>query len=163
MIKTSTESQVTIRRAVFEEARQIGELALRSKAYWGYDAEFMAACRPLLMLPPEYIAGHPVFVIEAQGEIVGFYSLAGVETEVELDHLFIDPSAIGRGYGKRLFRHAVATAAQLGFRQMVIESDPHAEPFYQTMGAVRFGERLSSVGTDRRLPLLRLNLEADQG
>lgn len=157
---TNSESQITIRRAVPEEAQQIGELALRSKAYWGYDAEFIAACRPLLMLPPEYIAAQPVFVLEAQGGIVGFYSLQGAEDEVELDHLFVDPSAIGKGYGTRLFRHAVATAARLGFRRMVIESDPHAEPFYRAMGAVRFGERLSPVGTDRRLPLLSLELEA---
>lgn len=159
MTTTNSESQIRIRQAVPEEARQIGELALRSKAYWGYDADFMQACRPLLMLPPEYIATHPVFVIESQDGMLGFYSLLGTEHEVELDHLFVAPGAIGQGYGKRLFRHAVATAAQLGFRRMVIESDPNAEPFYRTLGAVRFGERLSPVGTDRRLPLLSLELE----
>lgn len=162
MTTTNSESQIRIRRAVPEDARQIGELAMRSKAYWGYDAEFMQACRPLLMLSPEYIAAHPVFVLEAQGAMVGFYTLLGAEHEVELDHLFIDPGAIGQGYGTRLFRHAVATAAQLGFRRMVIESDPHAEPFYRVMGAVRFGERLSPVGIDRRLPLLSLDREGSQ-
>lgn len=162
MTTSHSDPQVTIRRAIPEEARQIGELALRSKAYWGYDAEFMEACRPLLMLRPEYIAAHPVFVIEVQGRIAGFYSLSGTEIEVELDHLFVDPSTIGRGYGTRLFRHAVQTAAQLGFRRMVIESDPNAEPFYRAMGSVRFGERSSPVGTDRRLPLLRLDLELSQ-
>ncbi|HEY0605686.1 MAG TPA: GNAT family N-acetyltransferase [Herpetosiphonaceae bacterium] len=160
MTTTSSESQIRIRPAAPEEARQIGELALRSKAFWGYDAEFMEACRPLLMLPPEYIGAHPVFVLESGDRIVGFYSLLGAEHEVELDHLFVDPGAIGQGYGTRLFRHAIATAAQLGFRRMVIESDPHAEPFYRAMGAVRFGERLSAVSTDRRLPLLSLELKA---
>lgn len=162
MTTSHSEPQVTIRRAIPEEARQIGELALRSKAYWGYDAEFMKACRPLLMLPPEYIAAHPVFVIEVQGRITGFYSLSGTEIEVELDYLFVDPSTIGRGYGTRLFHHAVETAAQLGFRRMVIESDPNAEPFYRAMGATRFGERSSPVGIDRRLPLLGLDLDPAQ-
>ncbi|HEX6290518.1 MAG TPA: GNAT family N-acetyltransferase [Herpetosiphonaceae bacterium] len=156
-----TSANATIRPALPEEARLISELALRSKGYWGYDQAFMDACLPLLTFSAAYITAHPVFVLEVAGAVVGFYSLLGSESEVELDNLFVDPDAIGRGYGKRLFRHAVATAARLGFRRMVIESDPHAEAFYRAMGAVRCGERLSPISAARRLPLMYVSLAPD--
>jgi N-acetylglutamate synthase-like GNAT family acetyltransferase len=154
----TTEHESIIRRARPEESQQISDLALRSKAYWDYDAEFIEACRALLTITAEYIATNLVFVLEAQGQIVGFYSLEGKDDGVELENLFVEPSAIGRGYGKHLFQHAVETAKQLGFQHMLIESDPNAELFYQAMGALRIGERASPIRPDRQLPLMRLGL-----
>ena len=54
-----------IRRARGREAAALSALAMRSKAHWGYDAAFMAACRAELTLTPEGIAARPVFVCEA--------------------------------------------------------------------------------------------------
>jgi len=78
-----------------------------------------------------------------------------------LEDLFIEPGAIGKGYGKQLWQYAVKTAKQLGFRQMVLESDPNAEAFYRAMGAKRVGEVPSSVVEGRMLPLMRISLEED--
>jgi hypothetical protein len=36
---------VEIRKARPDEAGELTELALRSKAHWGYDEAFMASCR----------------------------------------------------------------------------------------------------------------------
>jgi GNAT superfamily N-acetyltransferase len=162
MEDTPGDSWIMIRRALPEESRLLSELALRSKAHWGYDADFIEACRPLLIFTPDDLANHPFFVAEVQGTILGFYSLAEAAGEVELDTLFVEPDAIGRGYGKRLLRHAADTAAARGFRALLIESDPFAEPFYRAMGAVPVGERRSPLDPERRLPLLRLELNAGE-
>ena len=154
----TTEPEHIIRQARPEESQQISDLALRSKAYWDYDPAFIAVCRSALTITPEYIAANLVFVLEAQGQILGFYSLEGRDGEVELENLFVEPAMIGRGCGKRLFQHAVEMARQLGFQYMLVESDPNAEPFYQAMGAARIGERASPLRADRRLPLMRLSL-----
>ena len=45
-----------IRSARPEEAETLSALALRSKAYWGYPADFMEACREELTLTPMTIA-----------------------------------------------------------------------------------------------------------
>lgn len=160
MTTTAPQSKrASIRRARPDEAAALGELAVRSKGHWGYDANFLERCRDDLALTPEEVATSPVYVHVREGTIQGYYRLAPVEGAVcELDALFVDPAAIGQGVGRALWEHAVRTARAEGFRQMVIQSDPYAEGFYKAMGAVRFGERESSVTPGRFLPLLRYTL-----
>ena len=126
----------SIRRAVPDEAKFLTELTLRSKAYWGYDAKFMAEVRQNLTITPEYIEGNPVFVLEEEPRIMGFYSLKALATsdEVELDFLFIEPAGIGMGYGKQLWQHAVDAARHAGFHTLLIEAEPMAEGFIKRWG-----------------------------
>lgn len=148
-----------IREAMPDEAEQLTELALRSKGHWGYDAEFLRDCRIDLTLTPEFVASCPVFVLEEQGSLAGFYSLSAESAEeVELLHLFVEPQAIGRGFGKLLFKHAVETARRLGYQRLLIGSDPFALKFYEAMGARRVGEVASIVRPGRMLPLLHYSL-----
>jgi GNAT superfamily N-acetyltransferase len=148
-----------IRRADPSEAGVLIELALRSKGHWGYDSDFLAACRDDLALSAEEIATSAVFVHDDAGDVTGYYRLLPLEGDaVDLDALFVEPIAIGRGVGRRLWRHAVAAAAELGCAELVIQSDPHAEGFYLAMGAQRTGELESTVTPGRMLPLLHFPL-----
>jgi GNAT superfamily N-acetyltransferase len=154
----------TIRRAKPEEAGTISNLALRSKGHWGYDPAFLEACRDDLTISPKEIATSPVFVLEGEQGIEGFYTLDVRDDGVAvLDDLFVAPEAIGAGVGRRLWRHAVALAAALGCTEMELTSDPHAEGFYRAMGARRVGERESTVTPGRTLPLLRYALIRELG
>lgn len=146
-----------IRRARPDEATLLSDLALRSKGYWGYSPEFLAACRIELTIAPERIARVPVFVAEQDGRVTGFYALDD-GTDRELDDLFVEPEAIGRGHGAALLRHAIETARSLGWEALRIESDPNAEPFYLAMGAERVGGAPSGSIPGRVIPLLRLPL-----
>jgi GNAT superfamily N-acetyltransferase len=148
-----------IRRARPEEAAALSELAMRSKAHWGYDADFLAACRDDLTLSADDIATATVYVCDGVDAPSGFYRLVLQDDGVALlDDLFVDPTAMGQGIGKRLWRHAVATAANLGGAEMVWQSDPQAEGFYLAMGAQRAGESESTVTPGRMLPLMRYRL-----
>ena len=89
---------------------------------------------------------------------MGFYRLRARGDEATLADLFVEPGAIGRGYGRQLWEHAVATARRLGARRLVLQSEPHAEGFYRAMGAERIGEAPSTVFPGRSLPLMRLTL-----
>ena len=144
------------------EESLLSALALRSKGHWGYDADFIEACREPLTITAAYIASHPIFVAEIENTVLGFYSLHDAPPpETELDNLFIDPPAIGTGAGRLLWLHAIATATELGHRVMLIEADPFAEGFYSSKGAVRMGSRPSSIIPGRELPLLRFDLRSD--
>ena len=147
-----------IRRAATSEAALLSGLALSSKGHWGYSKDFLEACRAELTLSPDYILNSPVFVLEEEKRIVGFYGLREREDGIELAYLFVVPKAMNRGYGKRLWSHAVETATRLGFKSLWIESDPYAEAFYMAMGAIRVGEVASSIMPDRKLPLLKFPL-----
>jgi GNAT superfamily N-acetyltransferase len=157
----------TIRRARPDEAGQLSALAFRSNAYWGYDDAFMAACVPSLTITPERIAatGEHVFVAEdAGGAVVGFSALrpgSPGSLDAEFTDLFVEPGAIGQGYGKRLWQHTIDMARSLGVQRVTIEADPFAEPFYLRQGAVRIGEVPSDSIPGRVLPLLRFDLGAD--
>ncbi len=145
-----------IRRAQPSEAGALSELALRSKGHWGYAPDFLAACREDLALSRDDIATSAVYV-HAEGNVaLGYYRLLLQDDGVaELDALFVEPSAMGQGVGKRLWQHAVVTAREQGCSAMVFQSDPHAEGFYLAMGAERIGESASTVTPGRMLPLMR--------
>lgn len=149
----------SLRRARPEEAALLSDLALRSKSLWGYPIDFLEACRAELTLSADYIKASPVFVLEEERGIVGFYGLREQGSELELLYLFVEPSATNRGYGKRLWNHAVLMAATLGFQKIKIESDPYAEAFYQAMGARRIGDIPSSLQAGRTLPLMEFPLQ----
>ena len=149
---------LSIRRALPDEASLLSDLALRSKAHWGYTPEFLEACREELTLSPDYIAASPVFVLEEGKRPVGFYGLRERVDDVELVYLFVEPAAMNRGYGKLLWEHLVETAAGLSPKRISIESDPYAESFYKRMGARAVGFVSSSVQAGRKLPLLEFYL-----
>jgi GNAT superfamily N-acetyltransferase len=153
------EVDLAIRRARPEEAGLLSALGLRSKAHWGYDAEFLAACRDDLTLSADDIASSSVYVFDGVDAPLGYYRLLLQDDGVaELDALFVEPAAMGQGVGRSLWQHAVATAATLGCSEMIWQSDPQAEGFYLAMGARRAGESESTVTPGRMLPLMRFRL-----
>ncbi|MFJ3792106.1 GNAT family N-acetyltransferase [Kitasatospora sp. NPDC090091] len=149
-----------IRPARPEEAALLSAIALRSKAYWGYDEAFMAACREELTLDPAAIERRRTAVAEADGRVLGFVTLVGAPPQGELGMLFVDPDSIGRGVGRRLVDHVRERAGVLGFRRLTIDADPNAEPFYLAMGATRIGTTPSESIPGRELPLLALEIAA---
>jgi GNAT superfamily N-acetyltransferase len=150
-----------IRRALVAECERLTELAIRSKAHWGYDASFMAAARADLEVRPDRLPGFEVYLLEADDAIIGFYSLLPVsESVIEMDALFVDPEYIGKSYGRMLWMHAVERARALRFGRMILTADPFAEKFYVRCGMTRTGERESSVERGRKLPLLEFPISS---
>jgi GNAT superfamily N-acetyltransferase len=149
---------VSLRPAVPGEAAALSRLALRSKAHWGYDEEFLAACRAELTLRPEQCDGVHTVVAERDAVLLGFYRLAGEAPVAELADLFVDPTAIGHGVGAALMADAVQRARAQGVSRLVIDADPNAEGFYAHMGARRVGTVPSGSVAGRELPRLELAL-----
>jgi len=152
------DSQVRIRPARAAEAELLTELSLRSKAFWGYDASFLARCRAVMTVKARNIENHPHHVAELDGRIAGFYGFEPEAEGVGLDYLFVETDLVGRGVGRALWQHAVDTARGLGHRALIVVSDPNAEGFYLKMGCRRIGTRPSDLENGRQLPLLRLAL-----
>jgi N-acetylglutamate synthase-like GNAT family acetyltransferase len=145
-----------IRRARLEEGDLLTDITVRSKAYWGYDDAFLESARPELEFQPgKFLPDFHVYILEEEGVPAGFCSLIPVnENVMELHDLFIEPTHVGRGYGKELWEYAVNLARSLGFKRLVLTADPNAEPFYTRQGAIRVGEKASPICPDRRLPVM---------
>ncbi len=150
---------LSIREARPDEAAALSDLAMRSKAHWGYDAAFLEACRADLTLTPREIAESASLVCEGAAGVVGFSRVVLMdERTAELDALFVDPTAMGMGAGKLLWERSVAVARELGAQDLVLQSDPHAEGFYLSRGARRIGEVASALLPGRTLPLMHVDL-----
>jgi GNAT superfamily N-acetyltransferase len=139
-----------LRPARPDEAALLSALALRSKAHWGYNDAFLAACRHELMIRRGEITARHVTVAEVDGAVAGHYTIDGAE----LGQLFVEPAHIGRGVGRALWTHAVGAAHELGIHTLSIDSDPFAEGFYLAMGATRVGSTPSGSIEGRELPRL---------
>src|SRR5260370_4871624 len=135
---------VSMRKAKAGEAASVTELGLRSKAHWGYDAEFMRRCVPSLTVSEQSIAqGRVLVATDDTGRAIGTASVMPDGDDAELGRMFVDPAAIGGGIGRALFGEAVKLARRLGYRRMTILADVNAAPFYERMGA-RFLRRAPS-------------------
>ena len=149
---------MAIRDARAEDAGELTELALRSKAHWGYDAEFIEACRPELTVSRDRVLEETIRVAEREGSIVGFASVRGSDAGWELLDLFVEPEHIGSGVGRALWDDAVSIARLGNGLTLRIEADPNAEPWYRRRGAVTVGEIPSGSIPGRTLPLLEYDL-----
>jgi N-acetylglutamate synthase-like GNAT family acetyltransferase len=144
-----------LRDATVEDAAALSALALRSKAHWGYDDEFLRRAQPELTVTAEDVERFVVRVAEREGAPLGFSAVDLGSTPAELLALWVDPPAIATGVGRALLRDALATAAAQAAGGLLVESDPNAEGFYVRHGARLLGERRSPT-TKRLLPLLWL-------
>ena len=149
-----------IRKAQLSEAELLSNLALRSKAYWGYSAEFIDACRSELTYSQEELRNNHFFVAEMENLIIGFYALEVLSTTaIELLALFIDPAYINQGYGRKLIAHAKFIARKLDYKVIVIQGDPNAKNFYLKVGGKLTGERKSASIQERYLPTFVIELD----
>ena len=149
---------VTVRAARPEEAADLTELCMRSKALWGYDAAFMELVREQLSLTPEYIRRHRVFVADEGGLAVGVYALTDEGDFVDLDFMFIEPERTRAGIGRLIWPHLLDQARRIGPPRLRIVADPSAVGFYERLGAVPCGEEPNALISGRMLPVLEVVL-----
>jgi predicted N-acetyltransferase YhbS len=146
---------VTLRPAAPAEADLLTALIRRSKAYWGYDAEFMQRAAPELALTASELRRMDALVAQdPDGAVVGVAAVDHEAVPPLLELLFVAPEAIGAGIGTTLLQAALRSAAARGLRELTIVSDPNAEPFYRAHGAIPAGDQV--CGTGRSLPVLRI-------
>lgn len=148
-------------RAKPEDAGVLTEIAHAAKRHWGYPERWIESWRDTLTIRAEFIDAHLTYCAFEDGRAVGFYTLTNENDGLHLDHLWIEPRAMGSGIGRALFEHAVEQARRLGHRLLKIEADPNAEGFYTRMGARRVGETVTEIeGQRRELPCLLYELDS---
>lgn len=155
-------SKRTIRFAKPEEASVLSVLALRSKGYWGYDADFFASCKEELTYNKSQLWS-PVYCFKVaelhSGNMTGFFALDLLgRAHPELAALFMDPVFIGQGWGRYLLGEAIAVTSTYNAKTIKLKGDPFAENFYRLNGAVKVGETESLGIPGRFLPLLEICL-----
>lgn len=140
-------------------AEAVTNVALKGKAYWGYDDEFMENCREELTYREETFGRRDVFGTFMDGKLVGFYALGTGKPRCGLlEDFFVLPDYIGGGIGRKLFAHCLEESRRRGWKKLNTDSDPFAEGFYKKMGWRRVGSSPSGSIPGRVLPLMEFEL-----
>jgi GNAT superfamily N-acetyltransferase len=155
---------IEFRTAKPSEAEKLYKLAIVSKAHWGYSSEFMEACKDELSHTPHQLASEEyIYNVAVKNEsIIGFYKLENIHQEtILLEALFVDPTVIGVGVGRKLYEHAKQVGADNGAEFIEVQSDPNAEGFYKSVGMKITGKEPSGSIEGRYLPTLKTSIRID--
>ncbi len=146
-------------KALASDAEKLTEIALKSKAYWGYTQEQIDSWKEDLIILPSHFKEWNGCKYLINDEIVGFYLLNRVNARTcFLEFLFIDPAFIGKGIGKKLIEHAIKSCRKNNCEVLNVLSDPNAERFYAKYGFKTLYQRESSI-PGRFLPEMELEFE----
>lgn len=158
---TSIVTSFELRDARHDEAVIISEIAMRSKAYWGYSEDFMEQCRGELEIDAARLQDTAfTYRVAAKGEdVIGFHAIHDLApSRFELEGLFVEPAHIGHGVGRALMNDALRIVGARGGGEIVIQGDPNAERFYKAAGARQIGTRESGSVVGRQLPLFQIDV-----
>ena len=132
-------------------------LCIRSKAMWGYDDAFMAACVAELTLTAASTVGTRVVLVELDGKLCAVAQV-GPSTVgragAELSKLFVAPEVTRWGLGRHLMVWARAAARSRCADTLWIVADPNAVAFYQRQGGRVVDHLASGSIPGRTLPLM---------
>jgi len=144
----------TIRRAIADDAAALTALMHASTAYHGTYRAILHGYH----VSVAQIARDMIFVYELKQAIVGFYSLAYIGDDLELDLLFVADTAQGNGVGATLFQHMIRTAANQHATRVKIVAHPPALNFYVRMGAEIVGVKAPSGAVSWERPVLTMHI-----
>ncbi len=141
------------------DGKILTDIALISKAFWGYSNDLIESWREELTITSKMIEEFTIYKFLQDNTIVGFYALnSPKENTIELEVLFVLPDFIGRKIGKQLVYHSFEKAKRLGCNSMTLLADPNAVAFYESRGFCEIDRKESSI-PNRFLPILKVDLK----
>ncbi|WP_371405067.1 N-acetyltransferase family protein [Kribbella sp. NBC_00662] len=110
---------------------------------------------PARWLSPDSALGYWVAVVDDR--VVGHVVLTAVRDHAEVERLFVDPTATGKGIGRQLLQHCVTTAAALN-RELSLEVVDNRGPavhLYRRAGWLETGRTPIDWGGEHAFELIR--------
>jgi GNAT superfamily N-acetyltransferase len=151
---------LVVRHPKIDDLPLLSDLCMRSKAVWGYNQQFMQACRKELSFDLNDLRSTQVAVAEVSANLVGVVQVKITKNEADLLKLFVEPEVLRCGIGRVLFNWATGVARDMAAVRLIIEADPDAAPFYRRVGAYDIGSSPSRSIPGRMLPKLALDLQS---
>ena len=141
-----------VRLALPTEQRELEALQLRASLQNPGDRDALLANPDAIELPLDQITMGQVFVVEVSGAIQGFAAILTREGgDVELDGLFVEPTAWRRGYGAALVAHCAKVARSQAASALYVLGNTHAAEFYASCGFEVLGTEATRFGSGLRM------------
>ncbi|KTC68222.1 putative acetyltransferase [Legionella birminghamensis] len=143
-------NNLTLYPAKTENLMLVNELMRNSKKYWDYDEEFMKKYMDIFQITNHYLRTSDTWLLYENKNLIGFFGLSmNSDNLLELGYFFIAPNYIGKGFGRILWEHVIATVKNLNKSEFILWSDPGAEGFYKKMGCIKIGSKKSPIMPNR--------------
>jgi ribosomal protein S18 acetylase RimI-like enzyme len=153
-------TNLVIRTATPADVVRLSEIAAAAKAHWGYPPAWLDQWRAALTITPADLSRWTVRVAtDPSGAPVGFVATSVAQPRWDVEHLWVDPSAMGQGIGRLLLRDALGRADAAGALGLAIVSDSNAAGFYLRLGGRPAGALPAPMpgAPERTLPLFWLD------
>lgn len=149
---------ITTRIATPDDCEYLTQLCLRSKQSNGYDDAFMEACRHELTVTTETLKENECWVASTDSEICGCgcLSIDALDNTGEISLFFVDPNWQRQGVGTTLWQTLLRRTHHHKLRELILDADPSAVAFYETLGFTVTGQSASGSIPGRYLPRMRL-------
>ncbi|MDW7691852.1 GNAT family N-acetyltransferase [Flammeovirgaceae bacterium SG7u.111] len=141
-----------LRKAVLEDLPVLNRISVTAKKHWGYPNEWIERWLDDLTLTPTDLEEQSILVAENREGSLGFCAIKEEAEYVEINHLWILPEFIGKGFGKRLLEAALQKFSS-SQKPIQVVADPNAALFYQKQGFVTF-KQIESFPKGRFLPVM---------
>ena len=128
--------------ATAADLAELQALYRRSSSHWPDTRELVAEHPEWIEPTTDQVDRGWVTLVEEGGRILGFST---VTAERELEALFVEPDAMGRGLGRTLVEAAGAP--------LDVTANLNAVPFYEAVGFVEVGPVETLFGEARRMRL----------
>ncbi|MEM9324388.1 MAG: GNAT family N-acetyltransferase [Bacteroidota bacterium] len=146
--------QLSFRYARPSDLSDLNYISIAAKKHWGYPQDWIDRWMSDLRVTEKDLAERIVLLAEADHEVVGFTIVSDCRDYYEIDHLWILPKYIGRGYGRQLLvwtmEHFLTQV-----KRLIVVADPNAEGFYKKMGFETY-DKIESYPPGRFLPVMEL-------
>jgi GNAT superfamily N-acetyltransferase len=142
-----------LRHARPEEVSALEALQWRASLVWEEYRADLLAHPDAIELPAQAVRDGQVRVaVDGDGSPIGFSVVIPLTGGVvDLDGLFVEPSAMRTGIGRLLVEDAVAAARGRGATRMEVTANPRAVGFYEKVGFVASGPVATRFGPGLRM------------
>lgn len=147
-----------MRKANPSEAKVLSDLAYTSEAYWGEDEAYMCQFSKQYNVTEQMIREDHVYVMETDGEIVGFFAILKSEIP-ELELFYIKREYIGKGYGKLLWSNVISVCRALGISKIELVGSDDVVDFYIKLGATPVERVASTLKVSRMVTRFELDID----
>lgn len=144
-----------IRTAVARDLPALRELYRRSSLSNESDREVLLANPHALELPADNVTqGRTRVAVADDGTILGFATgLPGEGSVLEIEDLFVDPNWMRKGIATRLITDQIAIAKRKQIHRLAVTANPHAYPFYRSVGFTHRHAVQTTFGRGSRMEL----------
>jgi len=142
-----------ILKAEIEDIPTLNKISVTSKKHWGYSQELIELWLDDLTITTDYFPKVHIYKLVIESQIVGFCAISENAENYEVDHLWVLPEFIGKGWGKELLNTSLQKSV-VKDKSINVVADPFAEAFYVSQGFKTY-HKIESIPKGRYLPVMR--------